>query len=115
MDEGADLSWKERFNHDELSAIQHATNLKLQDEAALFAEYQNEPLPEETVDDGQLTADQVAAMSSAATGDVTAPSQHTRPVTTATPVARVQFKERRCVAIQYQSLIVIMPKSPSRG
>ena len=48
MDEGADVAWAERFNHDELSAIQHAMNLKLQDEAAFFAEYQNEPLPEET-------------------------------------------------------------------
>ncbi|MBB3205076.1 hypothetical protein FHS27_000843 [Rhodopirellula rubra] len=61
MDEGADVAWKERFNHDELSAIQHAMNLKLQDEAAFFAEYQNEPLPEERVDADQLTAEQVAA------------------------------------------------------
>lgn len=61
MDEGADVAWKQRFNHDELSAIQHAMNLKLQDEAAFFAEYQNEPLPEETVDADQLTADQVTA------------------------------------------------------
>ncbi|WP_413431758.1 terminase gpA endonuclease subunit [Crateriforma spongiae] len=61
MDAGADVSWKERFNHDELSAIQHAMNLKLQDEAAFFAEYQNEPLPEETVGADQLTAEQVAA------------------------------------------------------
>ena len=50
MDEGAVVAWPERFNHDELSAIQHAMNLKLQDEAAFFAEYQNEPLPE---DDGE--------------------------------------------------------------
>lgn len=61
MDEGADVAWKERFNHDELSAIQHAMNLKLQDEAAFFAEYQNEPLPAETVAADQLTAEQVAA------------------------------------------------------
>ena len=61
MDAGADVSWKQRFNHDELSAIQHAMNLKLQDEAAFFAEYQNEPLPEETVDADQQTAEQVAA------------------------------------------------------
>ncbi|TWU40178.1 Phage terminase large subunit (GpA) [Novipirellula aureliae] len=60
MDEGAEVSWKQRFNHDELSAIQHAMNLKLQDEAAFFAEYQNEPLPVETVDADQLTAEQVA-------------------------------------------------------
>ena len=61
MDEGSKVAWKERFNHDELSAIQHAMNLKLQDEAAFFAEYQNDPLPEETVSDDMLTADQVAA------------------------------------------------------
>ena len=47
MDAGAVVAWPERYNHDELSAIQHAMNLKLQDEAAFFAEYQNEPLPEE--------------------------------------------------------------------
>ena len=61
MDAGAAIAWPERFNHDELSAIQHAMNLKLQDEAAFFAEYQNEPLPAETIDDDLLTADQVAA------------------------------------------------------
>ncbi len=46
MDLGAMVAWPERFNYDERSAIQHAMNLKLQDEAAFFAEYQNEPLPE---------------------------------------------------------------------
>jgi hypothetical protein len=51
MDEGAVVAWPERFNHDELSAVQHAMNLKLQDEAAFFAEYQNEPLAEEVPDD----------------------------------------------------------------
>jgi hypothetical protein len=60
MDQGAVVAWPERFNHDELSAIQHAMNLKLQDEAAFFAEYQNEPLPEEVADDDELTADQIA-------------------------------------------------------
>jgi phage terminase large subunit GpA-like protein len=60
MDEGTVIAWPERYNHDELSAIQHAMNLKLQDEAAFFAEYQNEPLPEDTVDSGELTADEVA-------------------------------------------------------
>ncbi|MBS0208850.1 MAG: phage terminase large subunit family protein, partial [Planctomycetes bacterium] len=61
MDEGAVIAWPERFNHDELSAIQHAMNLKLQDEAAFFAEYQNEPLPEATVDADELTADQIGS------------------------------------------------------
>ena len=61
MDEEAVVAWPERHNYDELSAIQHAMNLKLQDEAAFFAEYQNEPLPEEVADDDLMTADQVAA------------------------------------------------------
>ena len=59
MDEGAVVAWAERFNYDEISAVQHAMNLKLQDEAAFFAEYQNEPLPEDTADEDELTADQV--------------------------------------------------------
>ncbi len=61
MDDGAVIAWPERFNHDELSAIQHAMNLKLQDEAAFFAEYQNEPLPAVTPDADELTADQIAS------------------------------------------------------
>ncbi len=61
MDEGAEVAWPERYNHDELSAIQHAMNLKLQDEAAFFAEYQNDPLPEEEGDQDIMTADQIAA------------------------------------------------------
>jgi hypothetical protein len=61
MDEGAVIAWPERFNHDELSALQHAMNLKLQNEAAFFAEYQNEPLPEVQATDDLLTADQIAA------------------------------------------------------
>ncbi len=61
MDVGAVIAWPERFNHDEVSAIQHAMNLKLQDEAAFYAEYQNEPLPEETADDDLLSADRIAA------------------------------------------------------
>ncbi len=60
MDEGSKISWPERFNYDELSAIQHAMNLKLQDEAAFFAEYQNEPLPEVEAADQELSAEQIA-------------------------------------------------------
>jgi hypothetical protein len=60
MDAGAVIAWPERYNHDELSAIQHAVNLRLQDEAAFYAEYQNEPLPEEETDNDELTADQIA-------------------------------------------------------
>ncbi len=62
MDEGANVAWSQRHHPDELSAIQHAVNLKLdRGEAAFWAEYQNEPLPEEQADEDLLTADQIAA------------------------------------------------------
>ncbi len=61
MDAGAAVAWPERYNPDELSAIQHAMNLKLQDERAFWAEYQNEPLPEESAQNEDLSADQIAA------------------------------------------------------
>jgi len=60
MDAGAQVAWPERYNEDELSAVQHAMNLKLRDEAAFFAEYQNEPVIEQ-VGEEMLTADEIAA------------------------------------------------------
>ena len=60
MDEGAEVSWEARYNHDEISALQHAMNLKLQDEAAFQAEYQNDPLPEDTEDDSLMSVDEIA-------------------------------------------------------
>lgn len=44
MDAGAEVAWPARFKPDELSAVQHVMNLRLQDEAAFMAEYQNSPL-----------------------------------------------------------------------
>jgi hypothetical protein len=61
MDAGAEVSWPERFNHDEISAIQHAMNLRFQDEAAFWAEYQNEPLPEDLGQEDDLTVDDICA------------------------------------------------------
>jgi hypothetical protein len=61
MDAGAIIAWDARFNHDELSALQHAMNLKLQDEAAFWAEYQNEPMPEDLNEDAIMSADEIAA------------------------------------------------------
>jgi len=60
MDAGVAVAWPDRYNDDELSAIQHAMNLKLRDEEAFFAEYQNEPLTDQA-DEDVLTPDQVAA------------------------------------------------------
>lgn len=61
MDAGAVIAWPQRHNEDELSAIQHAMNLRLQDERAFWAEYQNQPLPQDEGDSDQLTADAIAA------------------------------------------------------
>ena len=61
MDEGAVVAWPARFNHDEISAVQHAMNLKLTDEAAFWAEYQNEPLAEDLGTEEQLTLDGVSS------------------------------------------------------
>ncbi len=61
MDAGAKVAWSQRHNPDELSAIQHAMNLKLDHgDAAFWAEYQNEPLPEETPGSDMLSADTIA-------------------------------------------------------
>lgn len=59
MDEGAEVGWKHRFNKDEISALQHAMNLKCRDEAIFFAEYQNEPLDENEDDPEILLPDDI--------------------------------------------------------
>ena len=60
MDAGSDVAWPERYNDDELSAIQHAMNLLLKlKPAAFWAEYQNEPLSATEVDEDLLTAEQI--------------------------------------------------------
>lgn len=61
MDAGAEVSWEARFNHDEVSALQHAMNLKFQDEAAFQSEYQNDPFPDDTADDSLLSVDEICA------------------------------------------------------
>ena len=59
MDAGSVIAWPERFNPDELSALQHAMNLRLQDEAAFHAEYQNQPIMEKGPGSDLLTAEQI--------------------------------------------------------
>ena len=53
MDAGSCVAWPERFNPDEISALQHAMNLRFRSEIAFFAEYQNQPLATES-DESQL-------------------------------------------------------------
>lgn len=45
MDLGAAVAWPQRFDPDEISALQHAFNLRLKlGDEAFFSEYQNDPL-----------------------------------------------------------------------
>jgi len=59
MDAGAKVTWKHRHLPTELSAVQHAMNLKIRDEAAFWAEAQNQPQREEA-DLAILTAPEIA-------------------------------------------------------
>ncbi len=61
MDAGAEVAWPERFHPDELSALQHAMNLKLLDEASFQAEYQNEPRRDSALDGADLSEPDVMA------------------------------------------------------
>lgn len=52
MDAGARVAWAERLNEDELSAIQHAWNLRIdRGESSFFAEYQNQPMADDIAAD----------------------------------------------------------------
>lgn len=57
MDAGCIPAWKERYNPDELSAVQNIMNLKIQNAQSFFSEYQNEPLVEDEASENQITND----------------------------------------------------------
>lgn len=57
LDKGAVPAWPERFNSDEVSAIQHAMNLRFTDERSFFAEYQNQPISDNMLEEEELSAD----------------------------------------------------------
>jgi len=60
MDRGARAAWPARHNPDELSAIQHAMNLCLNNRKAFYAEYQNDPQGAEEGEREFLEADEIA-------------------------------------------------------
>jgi hypothetical protein len=61
MDAGARVGWEARKNDDELSALQHAYNLRIdRGESAFAAEYQNDPVVEQN-EAGRLQKRDVAA------------------------------------------------------
>lgn len=67
MDEGCKVAWPQRFEAGEHSAIQHAMNLRFdRGDAAFFAEYQNEPLPDVPPDADVMTAEAIAAKTNGA-------------------------------------------------
>lgn len=59
MDRGAEVAWPQRHKPNEASAIQSAWNIRLMNEAAFMAEYQNDPLPLVRDEVAELTADQI--------------------------------------------------------
>lgn len=64
MDAGSVVAWAERFNEDELSALQNAYNLRIdRGDRAFFAEFQNAPMPETTADESELSADYISKRS----------------------------------------------------
>jgi hypothetical protein len=76
MDAGAVITWQERFNEDEISAVQNAMNLKFRDEIAFYAEYQNEPKVEDLGEE-MLTAEQICEKTNGYTRGLVPPnSQH---------------------------------------
>ena len=60
MDAGSEIAWSERYNQDELSALQHAMNLKFRDNVAFESEYQNEPLAIDLGTSDLLSIDELA-------------------------------------------------------
>jgi hypothetical protein len=60
MDQGAKVAWKHRKAKEDVSAIEHAMKLFYRDRETFFAEYQNEPVMEESAR-RIMTADQIAA------------------------------------------------------
>lgn len=61
MDEGAESSWPERFEDDEISGIQYAMNIYIRDPDVFYAEYQNDPRLEIEEDIERITVEQVLA------------------------------------------------------
>lgn len=59
MDAGAEIAWPDKFNEDELSAVQNAMNLMYRDRDAFMAEMQNDPRDGRFEDAELLTADQI--------------------------------------------------------
>lgn len=77
MDAGSRVAWPERKNPDELSAIQHAWNLRIdRGDSAFFAEYQNQPLADHVESDKLDKRSLAARVTNLPYGQVPAGHQH---------------------------------------
>lgn len=74
MDEGAQPTWQDRYNVDEISAVQYAMNLKFRDEGAFASEYQNAPVVE-SLEATEFDATGGAALSGYKRGEIPEESQ----------------------------------------
>jgi hypothetical protein len=59
MDAGGEVAWIARKSSRDVSALEHAMKLLIRDRETFFSEYQNEPIPGESIR-RPLTADQIA-------------------------------------------------------
>jgi len=76
MDAGARVAWPERFLADEISALQHAVNLRLRDPAAFASEYQNEPLLAESATEVLSAAEISTRRNGRKAGEIPAAAQY---------------------------------------
>ncbi len=61
MDEGAMPTWAERYEHDEISAVQYAMDKLYQNKDTFYSEYQNQPLDEISSDEIRLEPSEIIA------------------------------------------------------
>ena len=61
MDEGAMPTWPERFEHDEISAVQYAMDKLYQNRDTFYSEYQNQPLDEISENEIRLEPQEIIA------------------------------------------------------
>lgn len=61
MDEGAMPTWPERFEHDELSAVQYAMDRLYSNRDTFYSEYQNQPLDEISENEIRLEPQEIIA------------------------------------------------------
>ena len=77
MDEGAEVSWDERHEPDEISGIQYAMNIYIRDPETFYSEYQNQPIPDDLGETEKISVQQVwKKLNNRPRGEVPAVANH---------------------------------------